>query len=225
MAEQAQGTLYVVATPIGNLEDITLRAVKTLKEADLIAAEDTRQTRKLSERFKIKTPLLSYHAHSDKKKLTEILFRLSNGESVALVTDAGTPAISDPGAALVELARAEGTKVVPIPGPAAVTAVVSASGLGGDAFTFLGFLPHKKGRQTKLGSLAGLVPPVVLYESPHRLVKLLAELDALYPQADVVVGRELTKKFEELRGGNPAELLQWYTDNPPKGEIAVVVRV
>lgn len=221
----AEGTLYVVATPIGNLEDITFRAIETLKNVDLVLAEDTRNSGKLLKHYGIDTPMRSYHAHSRGRKHDQILAELDEGKSMALITDAGTPAISDPGSKLVEMARREGHPVVPVPGPSAVTAALSATGLGGDEYTFLGFLPHKKGRQTKLNNLVGMCPPVVLYESPHRLVKLLAELDARYPEAQVTVARELTKKFEEFKVGTPAELTAYYEAHPPKGEIVVVVRV
>lgn len=219
------GTLFVVATPIGNLGDMTQRAVETLKDVDVIAAEDTRQTRKLTDRYKVRTSIVSYHAHSDRKRLTELLLRLSNGESVAVVTDAGTPAVSDPGSHLVTAAREAGHPVVPIPGPSALVTALSAAGLGADQFTFLGFLPHKKGRQTKLESLPGLVQPVVMYESPHRLVKLLAELTTLHAEAQVCVARELTKHFEEFRLGKPKELYDWYAEHLPKGEVVVIVRI
>lgn len=221
----SDGILYVVATPIGNLADITFRAVETLKSADLILAEDTRTTGVLLKRYGITTPMRSYHMHSRGRKVDQILEELDLGQSLALVTDAGTPAVSDPGSQLVELARRAGHQVIPIPGASAVTAALSATGLGGDEFTFLGFLPHKKGRKTKLDALGGLTAPVVLYESPHRLVKLLASLDERYPDAQVTVAREITKKFEEFAVGTPAELVDRYTDKPPKGEIVVVIRV
>lgn len=219
------GKLFVVATPIGNLADITFRAIDTLKSADVVLAEDTRTTRKLLNHYDIKTPLQSYHQYSRGKKVDQILADLDEGRSLALVTDAGTPAVSDPGSKLVELARRSGHEVIPIPGPSAVTGALSAVGLGGDEFTFLGFLPHKKGRKTGLDNLGGLVKPVILYESPHRLVKLLGELADRYPEAQVCVARELTKKFEEFKVGNPSELGEYYAGHPPKGEIVVVIRV
>jgi 16S rRNA (cytidine1402-2'-O)-methyltransferase len=221
----AEGTLFVVATPIGNLEDITFRAIETLKLVDLVLAEDTRNSGKLLKHYGITTPMRSYHAHSRGRKHDQILTELDEGKSMALITDAGTPAISDPGSKLVEMARRAGRSVVPIPGASAVTTALSATGLGGDEYTFLGFLPHKKGRQTKLDKLGGMCPPVVLYESPHRLVKLLGELDARYPEAQVTVARELTKKFEEFAVGTPSHLADRYTEHPPKGEIVVVIRI
>lgn len=219
------GKLFIVATPIGNLGDITARARETLRSVDAVLAEDTRQTGKLLKHFEISTPLVSYHAHSTDQKEQMILERLERGESLALVTDAGTPAISDPGSRLVASVRAAGHEVIPIPGPAAVTTALSAAGLGGDAFTFRGFLPHKKGRQTLLNQIAELVQPVILYESPHRLVKLLGEIAERYPEAHVVVARELTKLHEEFRSARPQDLVDHYTSTPPKGEIVVIVRI
>lgn len=230
MADQTKqvvqpGTLYIVATPIGNLGDITFRAVAVLEQVDLVLAEDTRNSGKLLKHYGIRTPMRSYHAHSRGRKEEQILAELADGQSMAVITDAGTPTVSDPGSRLVELARRAGHPVVPVPGPSAVTAALSATGLGGDEFTFLGFLPHKKGRQTKLDAVGRMTPPVVLYESPHRLMKLLGELAERYPAAQVTVARELTKKFEEFAVGTPAELATKYTETPPKGEIVVVVRV
>lgn len=219
------GTLFVVGTPIGNLGDITLRAIETLKSADLILAEDTRHAKKLLNHYDISTPVMSFHQYSRGKKLDAIFEELAAGRDLALITDAGTPAIADPGSKLVELARQREYPVVPIPGPTAVTSALSAVGLGGDEFTFLGFLPHKKGRQTKVKAIGGMLKPVVLYEAPTRLVKLLEQLEVEYPAAQVVVARELTKKFEEFKVGTPAELHDWYAEHPPKGEIVVVVRV
>ena len=219
------GTLYIVATPIGNLADITFRAVEVLRSVDLVLAEDTRNSATLLKQYRITTPMRSYHAHSRGRKEAQILEELAQGQAMAVITDAGTPTVSDPGNRLVELARRAGHPVVPVPGPSAVTAALSATGLGGDAFTFLGFLPHKKGRQTKLDALGKMTPPVVLYESPHRLVKLLGELANRYPAAQVTVARELTKRFEEFAVGTPDELTARYTQTPPRGEIVVVVRV
>lgn len=221
----SRGKLYVVATPIGNLDDITFRAVETLRQVHLILAEDTRQTGKLLKRYDIDTPTLSFHQYSRGKKYDQIFAELAQGNNLGLVTDAGTPAIADPGSRLVELARQRGYEVVPIPGAAAVTSALSAVGLGGDQFTFLGFLPHKKGRQTKLKKLGAMLSPIVLYEAPTRLVKLLKELVEHYPEAQVVVARELTKRHEEFKVGRPQALLDWYTEHKPRGEIVVVVRM
>ncbi len=224
MAEST-GTLFVVATPIGNLSDVTFRAIETLRNVAVILAEDTRTTRKLLSRYDIGTPVRSYHQHSRGRKEQDIVTELGSGTDLALVTDAGTPAIADPGGRLVELARRSGVPVVPIPGASAVTTALSAVGLGGDQFTFLGFLPHKKGRQKKLDQLSGMISPVVLYESPHRLEKLLGELATRHPAAQVSVAREITKKFEDIRVGTPAELAAHFAAHPPKGEIVVVVRL
>ena len=219
------GALFVVATPIGNLGDITFRAIETLKDVRLILAEDTRTAKKLLNYYDIKTPVRSYHQHSRGRKEEEILRELEHGHDLALITEAGTPAIADPGSRLVELARRQGHRVIPIPGAAAVTTALSAVGLGGDEFTFLGFLPHKKGRQKRLDQIAGMVSPVVLYESPHRMRKLLDELSGRYPDAQVSVAREITKKFEEIRVGTPVELAAHFEETAPKGEFVVVVRV
>ncbi len=216
--------LYVVATPIGNLADLTHRAAEVLADVATIYAEDTRQTAKLLTRYAITTPQRSYHQHSSPARHNEIIGRLDQGDDLALVCDAGTPAVADPGSSLVAAVRAAGHQVVPVPGAAALTTALSAAGLGGDRFTFVGFLPHKKGRQTLLTQLGTFLQPVVLYESPHRLAKLLTELAAHYPQAEVVVARELTKLHEELRAGAPVELADWYAEHPPKGEIVVVAR-
>ena len=218
------GTLYVVATPIGNLGDITLRGIETLKAVSLVLTEDTRHSRKLLDHYSITTPTMSFHQYSRGRKYDKIFAELDAGHDLALITDAGTPAIADPGSKLVELARQRGGTVVPIPGPAAVTSALSAVGLGGDQFTFLGFLPHKKGRKTKLDSIGGLLPPIVLYEAPTRLVKLLASLEERHPEAQVCVAREITKRYEEFRVGKPGQLREWYEEHPPKGEIVVVVR-
>ncbi|HLC63809.1 MAG TPA: 16S rRNA (cytidine(1402)-2'-O)-methyltransferase, partial [Patescibacteria group bacterium] len=197
------GKLAIVATPIGNLEDITLRALKVLKEADLVLCEDTRVTRKLLEKYQIKTPTLSYHQHSGKVKSDRILTELESGKAVALVTDAGTPGVSDPGGKLVAEAVASGHQVESIPGPSALTAAIAVAGLPLDKFLFLGFLPHKKGRQTLLKGIAESKYPVILYESVHRIGKLLDELPS---SADIVIARELTKKFETVYRGTVEEV-------------------
>lgn len=218
------GNLYVVATPIGNLGDITLRGIEILKAVHLVLTEDTRHSRKLLDHYDIATPTMSFHQYSRGRKYDKIFDELAAGHDLALITDAGTPAIADPGSKLVEMARQRGYRIIPIPGPAAVTSALSAVGLGGDQFTFLGFLPHKKGRKTKLDSIGGLLSPIVLYEAPTRLVKLLIGLEERYPAVQVCVARELTKLHEEFRVGNPKELREWYEAHPPKGEIVVVVR-
>src|SRR2546425_11139681 len=200
-------TLYLVATPIGNLEDITLRALRTLKECDLVAAEDTRHTGQLLKHFGISKPLLSYFQFNEAKRSEEIIERLRRGEKVALVTDAGSPGISDPGERVVKAAIAAGFRVESVPGACALVAALTASGLPTDEFHFIGFLPHKSGqRRNKLESLKAFEGTLVLYESPYRLEKLLAELKDFFPNRYVVLARELTKKFEEFLRGKPGEL-------------------
>src|SRR5712671_4659196 len=202
------GTLYLVATPIGNLEDITLRALRTLKECDVIAAEDTRRTGQLLKHFEISKPLLSYFQFNEARRSEEIIERLRRGETVALVTDAGTPGISDPGERVVRAAVNAGLRVESVPGACALVAALTASGLPTDEFHFIGFLPHKSGqRRNQLEALKSFEGTLVLYESPYRIEKLLAELNEVFPDRQVVLARELTKKFEEFLRGTPAALL------------------
>ncbi len=217
------GKLSVVATPIGNLEDITLRALRTLKECDVIYAEDTRVISKLLARHEIKKPLRRLDAATEIKKADEIIARLEAGEHVALVSDAGTPGISDPGAWLVARAREAGARIEAIPGASALATALSIAGLDSDEFTFLGFLPHKKGRQTALKKLATGEYPVVLYESPHRILKLLKEL-VQHRVLNITIARELTKIHEEIISGTPAELLEHFTAHPSsvRGEFVVI---
>jgi 16S rRNA (cytidine1402-2'-O)-methyltransferase len=218
------GSLYLVATPIGNLEDITLRALRTLKECDVVAAEDTRRTGQLLKHFAIARPLLSYFQFNEAKRSEEILDRLRRGEKVALVTDAGSPGISDPGERVVKAAIAAGFRVESVPGPTALVAALTASGLPADEFHFIGFLPHKPGqRRKKLEALAGVPGTLVLYESPYRIERLLRELLEVFPNRPVVLGRELTKRFEEYLRGTPAELLAVVTHRRLKGEFVVMV--
>ncbi|ADU96278.1 16S rRNA (cytidine(1402)-2'-O)-methyltransferase [Thermovibrio ammonificans] len=204
------GRLYVVATPIGNLKDITLRALEVLKGCDFIACEDTRQTRKLLKHYGIEgKELLSYHEHNEEQAAKEIVERLKGGESCALVSDAGTPCISDPGYRVVKLAREEGIEVTPVPGPSAVTAALSASGLPTDRFLFVGFLPRKEGQlKEALKEAVELPYTVVAYESPHRLEKTLTLLSELYPDATVALFKEITKVNEAFLKGTPEELLK-----------------
>lgn len=220
------GTLSIVATPIGNLEDITLRALRTLKECDVIYAEDTRVTAKLLSRYEIKKPVLRLDAITEIKKAEEIISRLEAGENVALVSDAGTPCISDPGSRLVEHIRERlpDIKIEAIPGPSALTAALSISGIDAAEFTFIGFLPHKKGRQTALKKIAASEIPVVLYESPHRIVKLLKELEELQVSR-ITIARELTKIHEEIISGTPVELLAHFDTHSDtvRGEFVVIV--
>lgn len=216
--------LYLVATPIGNLEDITLRALRVLKECDVVAAEDTRHTGQLLKHFQISKPLLSYFQFNEAKRSEEILQRLQRGEKVALVTDAGSPGISDPGERVVKAAIAAGFKVEPIPGPCALIAGLTASGLPSDEFHFVGFLPHKSGqRRNHLEKLKPIPGTLVFYESPYRILKMLEELADIYPDRHVVLARELTKKFEEFLRGSPRDLLTQLQQRSIKGEFVVMV--
>lgn len=218
------GTLYLVATPIGNLEDITLRALRTLKECDLVAAEDTRRTGQLLRHFAISKPMLSYFKFSEARRSEEILQRLSQGEKIALVTDAGSPGISDPGERVVRAAIAGGFRVEAVPGPSALVAALTASGLPTDEFHFVGFLPHKSGqRKRKLETLKSVEGTLVFYESPYRVEKLLGELDEIFGKCQVVLARELTKRFEQFLRGSPSELLEQLRAKGPRGEFVVLV--
>lgn len=215
--------LFVVATPIGNLEDITLRALRILKEVDLIAAEDTRHTKKLLNKYSISTPLVSFHQHSSDAKAHQIVEKLKTGAQVALVTDAGTPGISDPGGVLVKAAQAADIKIIPVPGPSAITAVLSAAGIPADSFLFMGFLPKKKGRTTLWREMKGLDVPIVLYESPNRVVKTLQEIVEHLGDREVIIGRELTKIHEEILKDTAPNLLKHFTARSPKGEFVIVI--
>jgi 16S rRNA (cytidine1402-2'-O)-methyltransferase len=218
------GTLYLVATPIGNLEDITLRALRTLKECDMVAAEDTRRTGALLKHFGISKPMLSYFQFNEAKRGVELLERLRRGEKIALVTDAGSPGISDPGERVVRAARAAGLRVESVPGPCALVSALTASGLPAEEFHFVGFLGHKSGqRRRQLQALKGVAGTLILYESPYRMEKLLGELNEVFPGRQVVLARELTKKFEEYLRGTPAELLELFGKRSPRGEFVVLV--
>jgi len=217
-------TLFLVATPIGNLEDITLRALRVLRECDVVAAEDTRRSGQLLKHFGISKPLLSYFKFNEARRSEEILEHLRRGEKVALVTDAGSPGISDPGERVVKAAVAAGFRVESVPGPCALVTALTASGLPTNEFYFIGFLPHKSGqRRNKLESLKNLEGTLVLYESPFRIEKLLTELSEVLPERDVVLARELTKKFEEILRGRPAALLEMARKRSLKGEFVVLV--
>jgi 16S rRNA (cytidine1402-2'-O)-methyltransferase len=217
-------TLYLVATPIGNLEDITLRALRVLRECDVVAAEDTRHFGRLLKHFEISKPLLSYFQFNEARRSEEIIERLRRGEKVALVTDAGSPGISDPGERVVKTAIAAGFRVESVPGPCALIAALTTSGLPTDEFHFVGFLPHKSGqRRNKLESLKNFDGTLVLYESPYRIEKLLGELSEVFPERQVVLARELTKKFEEFLRGKPSELLAIAKKRSLKGEFVVMV--
>jgi 16S rRNA (cytidine1402-2'-O)-methyltransferase len=220
----APGRLFVVSTPIGNLEDITLRALRVLREANLIAAEDTRHTRKLLAHFDIHTPLASFYQHQQFRQAPGLVRRMLDGAAVALVTDAGTPGISDPGAVLVRMALEAGIEVTPIPGPAAAIALLSVSGLDTHAFVFEGFLPIKSGRKRRtLESLAREPRTLVFYESPHRLAKTLALMLEVFGDRPAAVGRELTKVFEEITRGTLAAALERYRDRTVKGELTIAI--
>ena len=218
------GVLYIVATPIGNLEDITLRALRILKEVDLIAAEDTRHSRVLLDHYAIRTPLVSYHEHNEKSQAPRLVERIKNGESLALVSDAGTPAISDPGYRLVAEALRAGILVTPIPGAAAVISALSASGLPTDRFVFEGFLPAKKGeRERRLESLCKESGTLVFYEAPHRLKDSLAEMRRILGNRDIAVARELTKVHEEFLRGTIDQVAEMLADREVKGEVTIIV--
>lgn len=218
------GTLYLVATPIGNLEDITLRALRVLRECDAVAAEDTRHSGQLLKHFGISKPLMSYFQFNEAKRSEEIIERLRRGEKIALVTDAGSPGISDPGERVVRAAVTAGLRVESVPGPCALIAALTASGLPTDEFHFIGFLPHKSGqRKNKLESLKTVPGTLIFYESPFRIEKLLGELNDAFPERDLVLGRELTKKFEEFLRGKPRTLLEEAAKRRLKGEFVAMV--
>lgn len=218
------GTLYIVATPIGNLEDMTFRAVNTLKDVDLIAAEDTRHSRKLLTHFGITTPLTSYYDHNQALKGEQIIAALLQNKQVALITDAGTPCISDPGYLLVRDALAAGIKVVPIPGACAAVAALAMAGLPTDSFTFAGFPPNKEGkRRTFLAALASAHGTVVLYEAPHRVAATLADIAAVLGERRVVVARELTKRFEEALHGTAGQVRELVQDGRERGEVVLLI--
>jgi 16S rRNA (cytidine1402-2'-O)-methyltransferase len=220
-----KGVLYVVATPIGNLEDITHRAVRVLREADLIACEDTRQTRKLLDHYGISTPTIGYHEHNEAARAEELVRKLEDGVDVAQVSDAGMPGISDPGYRVIKLAIDQGIKVVPVPGASALTAALVGSGLPNDAFTFRGFLPSKSGqRRTVLESFRGAAHTIVVYEAPHRIRETLEDIVmSLGSDRPVVVARELTKIHEEFIRGTAAEVLSELQGRELKGEITLLI--
>lgn len=224
-APEEKGVLYIVGTPIGNLEDLTMRALRVLKEVDLIACEDTRQTRKLLDHYGIEKPLVSYHEHNEPARAEELLRKLKSGMSVAQVSDAGMPGIADPGYRVIKLAIENGIPVVPIPGPSALVAALVGSGLPTDAFEFRGFLPAKSGqRRTALEELRSAEQTVVVYEAPHRIREALEDVvEVLGPQRPVVIARELTKIHEEFLRGSAAELLEKVRSRELKGEITLLI--
>ncbi|MBK7630098.1 MAG: 16S rRNA (cytidine(1402)-2'-O)-methyltransferase [Ignavibacteriales bacterium] len=215
--------LYIVSTPIGNLKDITLRAIETLKEVDFILCEDTRTSGNLLNHFEIKKELISLNAFNENNKIDFIVNRILSNQTAALISDAGTPLISDPGVRLVSACISNGIEIIPIPGASALIAALSMSGLPTDAFVFEGFLPQKKGRQTKLKELAEEKRTIVLYESTYRIEKLLNELNEYLPSRFLVVCREITKKFEETWRGFPSEILDNFDQKTTKGEFVVVI--
>ena len=219
------GKLYLVPTPIGNLEDITFRAIKVLEKVGLILAEDTRTSGKLLHHYQISTPMQSHHMHNEHKTVDALVKRLKNSiDDIAIISDAGTPAISDPGFLLTRACLAAGIEVECLPGATAFVPALVNSGLPNDKFVFEGFLPVKKGRQTRLGVLAEETRTMVFYESPHKLVKTLTQFkDVFGPNRAISVSRELTKMYEETKRGSVIEILDYYTNTPPKGEIVIVV--
>jgi 16S rRNA (cytidine1402-2'-O)-methyltransferase len=223
-SEAGLGCLYLVATPIGNLEDITLRAIRILKEVDLIACEDTRQTQKLLQHYEIQKSLVSYHEHNELTRAPELVIELEQGAKVALVSDAGTPGISDPGHRLVALCLRHHLPVVPIPGPSALVAALAASGLPLDEFLFLGFLPSRAGARRKALELLKAEPrTLVLYEAPHRIVETLADAAEILGPRPAVLAREVTKVHEEFRRGHLEELLESAQKRAPRGEITLLI--
>jgi len=218
-------SLYIVSTPIGNLKDITLRALEIMKSVDFIACEDTRETKKILNAYEINTPTVSFHQHSAEKDAEKIIERIKSGENGALVTDAGTPNVSDPGAKLIQMAVQSGIKVIPIPGPSALTTAIGVSALDVSKFQFLGFPPTKKGRQTFFKKLSESELTTVLYESTHRITKTLEEIKAVMPNCQIEVFRELTKKFETIYRGNISEVISNVTasKDDQKGEFVLIV--
>ena len=219
------GVLSIVATPIGNLEDITLRAIRTLKEAGYILCEDTRVSGKLLKHYEIDTKMKRYDAHTSEKVHEDVMADLAEGKHVALVSDAGTPGVSDPGVLLVARAREAGVRIDTIPGPSAVTAAFSIAGIAGNQFTFLGFAPQKKGRETFFRELVESDVPTIFFESTHRIMKTLQHLSELVTSKNIVIGRELTKMHEEVVRGSAGEVLRYFEENPEhqRGEFVVIV--
>jgi len=227
------GILYVVGTPIGNLSDITYRAIETLKKVDLIVCEDTRTSKKLLDHYEIKTPKISFYQNIKKggslkpiPKTNQILKDLKSGKNMALITDAGTPGISDPGNQLVEITIKENISVIPIPGASSLTTLISVAGIDLSKFTFFGFPPHKKGRETFFKNVAASEIPVIYFESPHRLIKNLKLLKNIAPDKEIILGRELTKVFEEIIRGDVEKVADYYRNNQEKikGEFIIILK-
>ena len=225
----AMKQFFIIATPIGNLEDITLRAIRTLKEVDLVLCEDTRVTKKLLDRYEIKTPTMSYHSQSKLSKIGKILDLIEERKTLALVSDAGTPCISDPGSLLVSKIKEkfnDEIQIIPIPGPSAVISALSGAGVPASDFLFLGFLPHKKGRETLFKEISESKRTVVFFESPHRILKTLESLKKyLKDNKKITIARELTKIYEQIISGKPEEILKYFEQNTDKikGEFVVIV--
>ncbi|MBU1039417.1 16S rRNA (cytidine(1402)-2'-O)-methyltransferase [Patescibacteria group bacterium] len=217
------GTLYLVATPIGNLDDISARALKLLTASSAVICEDTRVTKKLLNHYGINKPLLSWHHHSSAGKTEEIIKRLQAGDILSYASDAGTPGIADPGGQLVAAATAQGLKVIPIPGPSAVTTILSVCGFNTQSYIFLGWPPHKKGRQTFFKELKNYSSVIVFFESTHRIIKALTALQEIMPDRQLVVGRELTKMFETIYRGSAAAIIEQLKNSSTKGEFVIVI--
>lgn len=215
--------LYIVSTPIGNLEDITLRALKTLKEVDYIACEDTRHSGKLLQKYEIEKPLLSFHSHSGQSKINKIIDLLKDGKSIALISDAGTPGISDPAYSLIQAAIAAEIRIVPIPGASALLPALVASGIHMHNFLYLGFLPLKKGRQTLFQNLAESPYTIIIYESPHRILKTLKQILEFWGDRNIAIARELTKIHEEIRRSKTSEAIEHFSKQKPRGEFVIVI--
>ena len=218
-----KGVLYIVSTPIGNLEDITFRAIRILKDSSLIAAEDTRRSKVLLSHYNISTPTISYYEHNRYTRIPKLIDHLIDGENIALITDAGTPGISDPGYRLIRAAINSDCRVESIPGASASLAALVASGLPTDRFIFEGFLPHKKGRKGKLEKVKDIDATIIFYESPNRLVRTLKDILEYIGNRPIAIGRELSKKFEEIMRGRVSDILSHYNTNKPKGEFVIVI--
>jgi len=218
-----KGILYIVSTPIGNLDDITLRAIDVLKSVDLIAAEDTRHAFKLLKHYDIKTKKISYYDEIEQRRSHEILQKLLGGMNIALISDAGTPGISDPGYRIIQKAIDADVNVVPIPGPSSILAALVASGFATDRFIFEGFLPRKKGRKTRLEELADESRTLILFESPVRVLKTLKDLNVHFGERRIAVGREITKYYEEFIRGSIPEVISHFENHKPKGELVIVI--
>ena len=218
-----KGVLYIVSTPIGNLEDITFRAIRILKDSSLIAAEDTRRSKVLLSHYNISTPTISYYEHNRYTRIPKLIDHLFDGEDIALITDAGTPGISDPAYRLIRAAINSDCRVESIPGASASLAALVASGLPTDRFIFEGFLPHKKGRKGKLEKVKDIDATIIFYESPNRLVRTLKDILEYIGDRPIAIGRELSKKFEEIMRGRVSDILSHYNTNKPKGEFVIVI--